>query len=154
MELWRSFWRLSKAERKLALEAGAALAGAWLGVRVTGPNDWRARFESLGACDKAENLPADVAIKAAREITRLANAAARHLPLRTTCLERALATRRMLRRRGIRAELRIGARKNAAIFEAHAWLEVCGMPIADEANEVQGFVPFEDPLESLRTQSP
>ncbi len=51
-------------------------------------------------------------------------AAAQAVP-RCTCLVRALAGRRMLWRRGIRSELRIGVAKSPD-FQAHAWLECDG----------------------------
>ena len=53
--------------------------------------------------------------------------AGRHIP-GGTCLVRSLALTRLLRSRGIAAELRIGV-KTADGFHAHAWVEVAGVPI-------------------------
>lgn len=44
------------------------------------------------------------------------------------CLPQALAGTAMLRRHGHVAELVIGVR-NAPVFEAHAWVEVAGVPV-------------------------
>jgi len=46
-----------------------------------------------------------------------------------TCLERALTCQRVLQRRGVRANLRIGVRKDSAErLDAHAWLEGPDLP--------------------------
>ena len=46
------------------------------------------------------------------------------VPGTRNCLVRAIAARRMLARRGLRSELRIGVAKDAADgFTAHAWLD-------------------------------
>ncbi len=60
----------------------------------------------------------------------VARAAAHHLrPM--TCLPRALALQRMLAQRGIPSVLRIGVRKEAATFTAHAWVEVEGRALGE-----------------------
>ena len=51
------------------------------------------------------------------------DAAARNLFFHTNCLEQSLVLWWLLRRRGIAADLRIGARKDSDRFEAHAWVE-------------------------------
>ncbi len=51
-----------------------------------------------------------------------------------TCLPRSLALQRMLARRGIASELRIGVRKEsngAGGIAAHAWVEVDGVPLGE-----------------------
>ena len=57
---------------------------------------------------------------------RMVRAAARRSPMKLTCLEESLALWFLLRREGISAELRIGARKRSGKFEAHAWVECHG----------------------------
>ena len=57
------------------------------------------------------------------------------LPRRARCLSRSIVLRAALRRRGIDAELRIGVRKETQ-FEAHAWVEVDGIP-AGEPEDVR-----------------
>ena len=51
--------------------------------------------------------------------------------LRITCLVRTLALRRMLGRRGIPAQIRIGVNTTASVLKAHAWLEVAGTMIGE-----------------------
>jgi hypothetical protein len=48
----------------------------------------------------------------------------------------------LLRRRGIDGELRIGVRKVAGQFQAHAWLEYCGAVLNDRADVSQRFASF------------
>lgn len=50
----------------------------------------------------------------------------------SACLIRASALHELLVARGLpRAEVRIGVRRGPAGFEAHAWVELDGMPIAE-----------------------
>lgn len=87
---------------------------------------------SLGRCDAG----------AARDIAHLVAVAARYGPVSGSCLSRALTLCRLLQRRGIAAELRIGVRRDAGDFAAHAWVEVCGEVVNDRADVATRFVPF------------
>ena len=48
-----------------------------------------------------------------------------------TCLKKSLILRRLLRKRGIPAELRLGVRKVDDDFSAHAWIECAGRTLLD-----------------------
>jgi len=48
-----------------------------------------------------------------------------------TCLRRSLVLQRMLGRRSIPAELRLGVRKEEGQLKAHAWLEYQGQPVGE-----------------------
>ena len=77
----------------------------------------------------------------------LVRRAARHrFVFNMSCLRQALVLRSRLRARGIRAALVYGARRNAAGFGAHAWVEAGGMRL-DGAPEVlfQRFGKGSDP---------
>jgi len=54
----------------------------------------------------------------------LVDATAAFYPLNPTCLKKSLILLRILDRRGVRAELRLGVRKAQEQFSAHAWV-VC-----------------------------
>ena len=60
-----------------------------------------------------------------------------------TCLPRSIALQRFLRRRGIHADLRIGGRRRENAVEAHAWVEIDGVPIAERSDIRDLFTPFE-----------
>ena len=57
----------------------------------------------------------------------LTRAVMRRLPIRNTCLTRSLVTAQRLRPLGPR--LRIGVRRSCSVLEAHAWVEIKGIPI-------------------------
>ncbi|GAC1622880.1 MAG: hypothetical protein NVS9B13_16130 [Candidatus Acidiferrum sp.] len=81
-------------------------------------------------------------------------AAARNLFFESNCLERSLTLWWLLCRRGFAAELRFGARKDLASFEAHAWVEWNGTALSDPGDGQLPFVPFEPPLALPKTQAP
>ena len=94
-----------------------------LAARLFGPRQLRCRFPV-----KQGN---------AIVIAKAMQSAARHLPLRTTCLDRSRALYWMLRAHGCPAELRIGARQENGTLTAHAWVELDGVPLLDD--EAQRF---------------
>lgn len=57
-------------------------------------------------------------------------------PKRALCLQRAFVTTYLLRKRGVRASMVLGAQKLP--FRAHAWVEVAAQAINERAN-VQGI---------------
>lgn len=155
METWRGFWRLSGYARGLVLEAAAALLATWLGLRLAGFRRWKAVLAWLAPDMPDVGGASDPAlVESARKIARLQQAAARHLFFRANCLEQSLALWWLLRRRGIAAELRVGARKDAGRFEAHAWVELDGAILNDTGEEHLHFVPFDGPLAAPETQAP
>lgn len=72
--------------------------------------------------------------------TRALVTAAAFFPGRAICLEQSLALFVLLRRRGVPVELRIGVRPFP--FSAHAWLELRGVPIEENADFVDYLLPF------------
>lgn len=155
METWRRFRRLSAHSRSLILEAAVALVATQVGLRVVGFRRWKpvlgwfapARVRGARTADSA-------ALGAARAIARLEDAAARHLFIRTNCLERSLVLCWLLERRGMGARLRIGAHKKEGRFEAHAWVEVDGTAIDDAPEQHLHFAPFEKLIAPLETETP
>jgi hypothetical protein len=74
---------------------------------------------------------------------RMVRVAARHGVCQATCLPRSLVLWILLRRQGLDPSLRIGARKNAGTFEAHAWVELACLKIDVSSGEADSpFVPF------------
>ncbi|HRV95312.1 MAG TPA: lasso peptide biosynthesis B2 protein, partial [Anaerolineae bacterium] len=108
-----------------------------LGLRRT--QAWLARFSRPGA------PPAQPAPDAQR-LAYLVGAAAAHGPYRATCLPQALAVWWLLRRRGLTGEVRIGVRKVANNFEAHAWVEHQGIALNDTADVGLRFAPFDQAI--------
>jgi hypothetical protein len=159
MERWRGFWRLKPAERRIVLEAATTLSATWVGLRVLGFRRWNATIErfpfekSVEADRRSASRVNPSTVDMASAIAMKLDLAARHLFFRTNCLERSLALRWLLRRRGIAAELRIGARKESALFEAHAWIELDGVVLNDPDEEHLHFAPFKGEITGLETQT-
>jgi hypothetical protein len=146
METWHRFRSLTGIERRIALEAAAALAATSLAMRVAGSNFCKAALSRTGRMAdgnaNAANRASD--LETANRIARLQAATARKLFFRANCLDRSLALCWMLKRRGMPAELRLGARKVANQLEAHAWVELRGSALGDAGEEHLHFVPFEN----------
>lgn len=69
-------------------------------------------------------------IPAQLEMTcRMVRAAEHYSLVRATCLEKSLLLWYLLRGQGISAAVRIGVRKDAGKFEAHAWVERDGIAL-------------------------
>jgi len=154
MKTWQGLRRLSGFERGVALEAAVALTVTWAGLRLVGFRRWK-RVLAWLAPTIAETSSAQGARQheSARVISRVEESVARHLFIRSNCLERSLVLWWLLRVRGISADLRIGARKDADRFEAHAWVELGGEVISSGNDAHLHFVPFEGPLISMESRS-
>ena len=159
MERWRGFWRLKPAERRIVLEAAAALGATWAGLRVLGFRRWNATIERF-TLEKSAEAGRRNASRVNHSIVEMASAIALRLDLvtrnvffRTNCLERSLALRWLLRRRGIATNLRIGARKESELFEAHAWIELDGVVLNDPDEAHLHFAPFKGEITALETQT-
>lgn len=114
----RAYRRRSAAEVALFAEAWLALAAAALALKAL-PFDkvMRGRAPRLARRLGGEEIEGLVwAVGAAR----------RRSWLRAMCIERALALRAMLRRRGVGATLHYGIRKGGDELQAHVWLSVGG----------------------------
>lgn len=119
-----------------------------MALRVLGFRRWRATLEKfLRDVRKAPEDPARQ-LALAREVTRLAEKAERRGAVRPNCLERSLVLWWLLRRRGLPAELRIGARKQDAHFEAHAWVELAGQVLNDSETVHKHYARFDGPIAS------
>jgi hypothetical protein len=66
--------------------------------------------------------------------------AAAIFPGRAVCLEQALALFILLRRRGVEVDLRLGVQPFP--FIAHAWVELRGQPIGEDAEALRHLLPL------------
>jgi hypothetical protein len=154
MQRWQRFWQLSGYERGVALEAGGGLLATWVGLRLAGFRRWKHVLMWLAPSVNATAWQSAASQREAAElIARMAAAAARKFFFDTNCLEQSLVLWWLLRRLGIAAELRIGARKDFERFEAHAWVEVDSAVLNDASAEHQHFVPFDGPITPLEART-
>jgi hypothetical protein len=126
-----SFRALPTAERKVLLEALLRLP----------LNAALLRLRGLGA---PAGVPARHGMPAVspERIAALVAVASRHGLVRGNCLSQSLTLQQLLRRAGVAAQLRIGARRAADGIEAHAWIEHEGRPLNDSADVAARYPPF------------
>jgi hypothetical protein len=98
-----------------------------------------ARARRLAARAPGTDSGASAGDLAERTAHRVAVAGA-FFPGRAVCLEQSLALYVLLRRRGVPAELRLGVTPSP--FHAHAWVEVDGAPVNEDAETVAKFLPM------------
>jgi hypothetical protein len=154
MQRFRRFRRLSGFERAVVLEAVITLPVVWLAVRLLGFRICRAAFEEPARAARNSRFLETDTLNIAKRIARLEAVTAANLFFRTSCLEQSLVLCRLLKRRGMNAGLRIGARKEADRFEAHAWVEMAGNVVdGGGGTEHLHFRPFERSESSMETQT-
>ena len=135
------FLQLPHAEKWLFTQAIVLLPLNVVALRLVGFRRWLAILTALAPAQGRPAAPADETT--ARHAARLVKAAAAHGLYRANCLPQSLAIWWLLRRRGIESDLRIGARKEAGRFEAHAWVDYSGRALNDSADVQQHFTPFD-----------
>jgi Transglutaminase-like superfamily len=133
---------LSSRDRGTVMEAAAVTVATRAGLRVFGYRRWHAILAKLAPSRKSDFRSSSVLLSLTSRLERLAGSAARHLPIRATCLERSIALWWVLRRQGVEAEVQIGARKQGERFEAHAWVECGGAVLGDTSGERERFRAF------------
>jgi hypothetical protein len=145
--------RLNTLERSIAIEAAVGLFTTWCGLRLIGFRRWK---RVLAVFVPPANATAFVRGASDQEsallIARMEAAAARNILFHPNCLEQSLVLWWLLCRRGIAADLRIGARKDSDRFEAHAWVEYHSQVLNDASAEHRHFVPFEKPILSMEAR--
>lgn len=75
----------------------------------------------------------------AGELSRAVSRASSHGPYAGNCLSRSLTLLRLLRRHGVAADLRFGARTTDGKFEAHAWVVHEGRVLNDTQDVGQRY---------------
>lgn len=135
------FRALSWSDQQVLLTSMLLLPLFWLGLRVAGLSRfqaWLNRSPILSAAPRSrEELEA---------IGALVNTAGNQAPVRSTCLTRSLLLIWLLRRRGVRGELRLGVRLLDGRLEAHAWVEYEGNPLNDVRDVSERYAAFDGPL--------
>lgn len=116
--LWRRLTETSPARARLIAEAAAALASAWLRIRL---HSFRGTI-AFGQPARGGAASADPV-----EIASAVRSAAAKLPWRLVCFPQGLAAQRMLRRRGYDARLHYGIGKSEEDrLQAHVWVSLDG----------------------------
>lgn len=132
-----SFFRIPLRLQGLALEAGWELARAR--IATSRPAAHYTRLLGASASDNAPAPAAPEQEQAAAEIGAVVERAARWMPFRALCLQQAIATRRMLDRRGLPAVVYLGlardpAARSAGDEPAHAWVRTGGKVVMGDTD--------------------
>jgi Transglutaminase-like superfamily len=146
----RTFWLLESQERDVVWAAARGLTATWLGLRVLGFRRWKEFVERRAKRPNSVQTAREASGMSAKRIAQLVAAAARNLFFKTNCLEQSLVLWPLLRRRGFPAELKIGARKDAGRFEAHAWVELDEFALNYGSEENRGFVPLDAAVTAIQ----
>jgi hypothetical protein len=133
-----SFRRASIRRKLMALEVVAELLRARL-VTLLSARIYTRDFGSL--LSSPDTSVTSVCPELASETGHMVQAVAEAMPFRALCLQQAIAVRRILRRRGVRATVCLGVNRDPACraapgqgTAAHAWVEVGSNVISGDGN--------------------
>jgi len=144
-----SFRALSRQHKGIVVKASILLPCFWIGLRLFGLRGMQAR-------QQRSSIPVGTvfSLDEAMELGNLVNIAGRHALCPVTCLTRSLLLDRMLHRRGVASQLRIGVRLSQGILDAHAWVEVAGIPVNDRSDVSEQYAVFDGTLSPASFLSP
>jgi Transglutaminase-like superfamily len=137
----RRFMHLSGSDRTTVLETVLGVSATRVGLRIFGFRRWKNLIDRIAS--PPGNAADQARLAEAAQVARIFGAAVRHLFFRSNCLEQAMTLCYILRRRGMRAEVHFGARKQSAGIEAHAWVAYLNVPLNEDQGEHRHFLPFE-----------
>jgi hypothetical protein len=149
---WRKFQRLPRGERRMAARALLALVLSSIALRLLGLKRCQSALARLSPVRPTARAPlgrtdwGEPNRLRAEAIAKMVKLGARSTPLRATCLRESVALWWLLRREGIESDLRIGVRKSAGRFEAHAWVEHSGRVLNDDQSARRRFAPFDSAI--------
>jgi hypothetical protein len=150
--MWKAFQRyrlLDPEARKLFRWAALLLPLVALSLRARGfkrtKEALERRLESSGSVALPDEPPSETVERTARMI----RAAVRYGLARPTCLAESLGLWYLLRRQRVNAELRIGVRKVAQQFEAHAWVEFDGAALNQAEQQHRHYAAFDSAFSDL-----
>ena len=154
--MWKAFQRYRKLDpeaRRLFWRAVVLLPWVAYSLRVRGFQRTR---ENLAR--RVPNGPSNTARDArsaevAQITSRMVRAGARHGPAHPSCLEQSLVLWFLMAREGVPARLRIGVKKSAGKFEAHAWVEYDGVPLNQSEEVHHHYAAFEGEFSDVSGES-
>jgi hypothetical protein len=139
----RTLGRMSWSDRAMAVESLAMLAAARVLVRTTPQSKLVSRFggSRIAAAEAPGTARSDARASSKSIVSRVGSrvgASVEHVARftwwRSMCLEKALAGKWMLRRRGIASTMYVGMARKGSEFIAHAWLVGEGQTLTGAGN--------------------
>ena len=110
------------------LEAAVELTRASLDLRLRPNTSTAALLGSVQVKNQPDKPVSALKLRDAQRVGGTVSRVAGLLPWRPTCLRQALAVQRMLRRRNIPSQLRLGV-THPSVGTAHAWVTVADHPV-------------------------
>ena len=141
----KKFQALSKTEKKTFIYAFFTLPIIRLRLRIWGAEKSLARLRRLPVTPRQGGC--DTSIDPVRT-SRLINRAARIVFRRESCLERSIMLWHVLRRKGIKSDIKIGVSTGRPGLQAHAWVEIDGKAINEIPHVKKKFAAFDSPFTS------
>lgn len=129
----RQRWR----ELPLLAEAAFALLGATLALKLR-----PFRQVAQGLTRPTASRPRVTPDELTDRMRWAVLAAARRLPWRSVCFDQAIATQRLLARRGIAADLVYGVRQTEGRYDAHVWVRLPDGQIIMGGEQAPRFKPI------------
>ncbi len=139
----RKFLQLTESERWLLLQAFLLLPFISLSLHCLG---FRRLYLLLASWCPLTLHPSDDVKKDLRRagaMVQLVDAAAQHGLHSPNCLPKSMTLWWLLKRQGIPGVLRLGVCPQGGRLAAHAWVELQGLVLNDEAEVHLRFLPFE-----------
>ena len=128
---------LPTEDRVVLVRAYVALGQVDLSLRRLG---FRRLIEQVGTGEViASDRVTDGDVQRARVYARWIEVASRHHVIQAHCLHRSLALHQWLRLEHLPSQLRIGVRREGTGISAHAWVELGGEVVNDQAPVVARF---------------
>lgn len=143
MHLARRLLRLPWAEQWRLAMLAMLLPAVDVHLRHRGLKATRERLAQLRR-QRPARMPTDKDQRAAQRLAELAAIAGKRGLYANTCLRQALIVHWWLRRRGLPAQLVIGAQPGQGELDAHAWVELAGVALAQHRQLPPELVRFND----------
>jgi len=131
MSIFANWWQLPLREKALLARFVFCLPWVSFALRFFGylrTRNFLSRFINQHVLHPAN--PGEL-LKAQRDAQLLAIAGRRGL-ISATCLRQSVLLEYYLKRQGLAAEIKIGVRKENDAFDAHAWVELNGIALAQD----------------------
>ena len=131
MSIFANWWKLPLREK--ALLARFVFCQPWISFSLRFFGYLRTRDFLSRLIDQTILHQADPdELAQAQRSAELVGIAGRHGLISATCLRQSVLLEYYLKRQGLAAEIKIGVRKENDLFDAHAWVELNGVALAQD----------------------
>jgi len=131
MSIFANWWKLPLHEKGLLARFVFCLPWIAFSLRFFGYLRTRNFLARLTNQTPLHQANPDELVRAQRSGELLAIAGKRGL-ISATCLRQSVLLEYYLKRQGLAAEIKIGVRKDNDLFDAHAWVELNGIALAQD----------------------